>query len=31
MNYDSGKIIGNISENGVCRNLDNKDYCGKDD
>lgn len=30
MGFLTGKIVGKVEENGVCRTYLDKDYCGKD-
>jgi hypothetical protein len=29
MGYESGELIGNPSENGICTNFNGKNYCGE--
>jgi hypothetical protein len=31
MGYDDGKMVGNVNENGVCREFDGDNHCGPDD
>jgi hypothetical protein len=28
MGYDSGKLVGNLNENGVCTEFENENHCG---
>jgi hypothetical protein len=30
MGFDSGKLVGNKNENGVCTDFEGEDYCGKE-
>jgi len=31
MDYDGGKIVGNINENGVCTEFESENHCGAED
>jgi len=31
MGYDSGNIVGNLNENGVCTEFDSKNHCAAED
>lgn len=30
MDFENGKLVGNVNENGVCKNFEGKKFCGND-